>query len=238
MTTFDDRQGECRGDGTDWEAALPATEREVWRANARRREQVDGVDYVSDDLRELLIYGRLQMDWTPEGAARDDAAGERADAAMRDAERWDSRHDYPELRAASETIRLVTGAVVSGHRALGSSMLWNNVVDPVGARGDARPFDFDDAHAYVGAVLGLWAGAPHKVHILRADYAPEKWLTSMGSGGCDWTAPLAKPWNAECYEYATQAYVFARGQYMVALRTCQACHNWLAAGAPLPARHR
>ncbi|WP_131807569.1 hypothetical protein [Mycolicibacterium wolinskyi] len=198
----------------------------------------DGVHYLTDDLREHRIYCALGLDWTPEAAARDDAAAEQVDAAMRDAERWDSRHDYPELRAANETIRRVTGAVVAAHRALGSSMLWNNVVDPVGARGDARPFDFDDAHAYVGAVLGLWAGAAHKVHILRADYTPAKWLASMGSGGCDWTAPLAKPWRGDCFGYATNALVFARGQYVVAMRTCASCFGWLVAGAPLPARHR
>lgn len=234
---------ECRGGRFNIDD-LPASIREEWRrrAEARRRalrnlggEPIDGVDYLSDDLRDLLIAGAMQMDWTPAEDARAEAAAEQIGMAMRDAERWDSRNDYPELRAASETIRRVTGAVVSAHRTVESAMLWSSVVDPVGARGHARPFDRDDPQAWRG-VFGIWAGAAHKVHVLRGDYTPAEWLRWLGSGSCDWIAPLAKPWNDDCLEYSCHSYVFARGQYVVALRTCQACHDWLAAGAPEAAR--
>lgn len=234
---------ECRG-GRFSINDLPASIREEWRrrANARHRthptlggEPMDGIDYVSDDLRDLRIAAAMHADWTPAEDARAEAAAEQIGMAMRDAERWDSRRDYPELRAASETIRRVTGAVVSAHRTVESATLWSSVVDPVGARGNARPFDPDDPQAWRG-VFGIWAGAAHKVHVLRAEYSPAEWVRTLGSGGCDWVAPLAKAWNDECFGYSAQTYVFARGQYLVALRTCQACHDWLAAGAPEPAR--
>ncbi|MBU8819067.1 hypothetical protein KL864_24545 [Mycolicibacterium goodii] len=263
----EDRQGECRGDGTDWSAALPAEEREEWRrrANERRRgypgyrpktlggignpvgqlggTEIDGIDYVSDDLLELRIYGMLGLYWTPSHAARDDAAAEQVAAAMREAEQWDDRrrfrlnnvHVQAKVRDTLDAVRAVRALNPDAEEIVAPQIpiTLTGPAIPTNARGliDGRAatpiatspqwFDPDDPASWYG-LFGVVAGKPQRITAFRGGYTPAQWLveeTAPGVG-CQWHGPT-------CLDFTRTGLTFSSGQWIVAVPTCHSCGEWL-----------
>lgn len=253
---------ECRGGRFNFDD-LPASVQEEWRrrANARRRsyrgyrppplgslgnpigklggEPMDGIDYVSDDLRDLRIAGAMQMDWTPEEDARAEASAEQIAAAMHEAQRHDDRARFPAINRDAVKVKVRnTLDAARAVRALGPHS--ETFIDPqipaslTASAGAScaevvtipQPFDPDDPESYRG-LFGVVAGKPNEVHVLRGGYTPERWvLKEIGGGvGCQWCGP-------GCFDYTRTGLTFSCGQWLILIPTCQACGEALMAREP------
>ncbi len=215
MSVNDD---ECQGSaalGAMYEAA-----REQWR---RTRNYPD---FIDDDLREIQVFDLLDAEWTPEGAARDEAAAEQIEAAMREAESHDDRQRYPVLKWVPDVREKLQEVMTTYHRIVPAADFGHleQVVEVFSGPGVPLPFNRDDPSQQTG-LFGLVAGREHRLHVLRGEYTVERWLCEerQHASECQWSGP-------KCASYTRDMLMFARGQFLVAVPTCFACAEHLLRG--------
>lgn len=198
----------------------------------RREAEFDSLHprAVPDDLRRATL---CQMDYSPEAEALIQARGSQIKAARAEALSWNGYYSgtgqrWPGLAGRGNAVRRVVRQAMLDHHAIATEAL--DFVDPqlpvAGSCTSPPPVLFDEGNVdhTGGAVFGLVAGEPLRVHVLRAGYTVDRWLAELTQNRhrhCAWQTDA-------CLRYsAGEVMAFASGPFLIAVATCQACKESL-----------
>ena len=180
----------------------------------------DGTDPDAAHWRE--VWAAMDHAPTADELVRSDATGDQHEAAVREAQRYDT----PGLKSVPDVYDRLRQIMTRFHsRTNGIEVgLPQEFVEMTDGPGCAT-FNKDDPASWITTVLGIVAGRERTVHVLRGDYTPERWLEDVKAARyeCEW-------WDGPCADTADGVLTFVNMSLIVAIPTCWACRGHLLAG--------